>query len=265
MIPKFIHFVWGLNDEEFGLAEAIAVISAAKQNPSWQVFVWSPQRPTGPNWTLAWASGNQSIRWMPLPDLGDFTQAWGVKIPHYAHRADLFRHAITYAMGGAYLDMDTLTLKPFETIGLDAPFIIGREFHADGTTEGLCNAIFFCAPFSRFAFDWLKAWQEFDGTGWNEFSVKLPWQMAITHGSTRGRILPSPQGSGQIKIVDRAILGPLWWDREAYWKRNDDLPDVTVAHLWRTSGSGDRLKALTVEEVMRAECFYTRKAKECLL
>jgi hypothetical protein len=264
VIPKFIHFVWGLGGDEFGLAEYVAVASAARHNPDWEVYVWAPNShaPSGDWWARARARFGAIYR--ELPNLGDFTQAWGTKVPHYAHRADLFRHAITYALGGAYLDMDTLTLKPFETIGLDAPFIIGREFHKDGTTEGLCNAIFFCAPFSRFAFDWLKAWQEFDGTGWNEFSVKLPWQMAITHGSTRGRILPSPQGSGQIKTVDRAILGPLWWDREAYWERNDDLPDVTIAHLWRTSGSGDRLKALTVEEIMRAECFYTRKAKEYL-
>jgi hypothetical protein len=235
-IPKFLHFIYGLNGDPFGLTDRIAIRSAHVHNPDWKIYFWCPAEPTGEQWNRLRDKTPLTI--INVADRGTWNDH---AIPHHQHRSDLLRHTLLYAIGGAYLDIDTITLAPFPSDWLKHDFVIGREYeslaHREQTT-GLCNAVMFCKMYSRFQWLWLNEWQRFDGGGWNEYSVKAPWRLHL-------------ENPGLCHVVDWQILGPMHPDKELYWQSKNLLANCVVAHLWRTF-SQPMMDALS-EEVIRSE------------
>lgn len=211
---RYLHFVTGLHDDEFGICERIAIKSACHHNPGWKCFVWVGREQTGEQWSLL--RDTTDIQVIRIPN----HRFWrGNRIGQYAHRADLVRHPILHDLGGLYMDTDTITLAPFPEEWLAHDTVIGREFCGE-KTEGLCNAVMYSKRGSQFQQLWMDAWEKFDGSGWNELSVRLPWQL---HNDNPGLCFP----------VDWVLLGPIHCQLSPFVTMGE-LSGCSVVHLWRT-------------------------------
>lgn len=248
MVPKKLHFIWGYKlDDVFGLVERLAIQSAAHHNADWEVMLWAHRTPEGEQWEkLKRAVPRLKVVGAPPIDV-----VAGHPIEKYQHKADFLRHALLYGLGGAYMDLDTLTLAPFPQRWLEQPYTVGFEYHADGRPIGLCNAVYLCAPFSAFAWRVLVELQEFDPRihWYAEFAVNRPLQWA--------KEMPP----GEVDIVRWSLLGPMHWGSAVYWEGDDPLQGVVVAHLWRTFHNDAILRALTEEKLLRANFTYANKVR----
>ena len=172
----------------------------------------------------------------------------GVKIPMYAHRSDLVRHAILHDFGGLYLDTDTITLAPFPVEWESLDTVIGREFCGEETI-GLCNAVMYSKRGSAFQKLWMGHWERFQGTGWNELSVQLPWKLHL-------------ENPGLCTAVDRMLLGPIHCDMHPF-VTIDGLPGVIICHLWRTYWRRV-MEYITEDWILRANNTYATYARPYL-
>ena len=237
-MPQFAHCIYGLDGEPFRLTDRIAIRSFHVNNPAWDIRVWCPQEPSGPDWSAL--RRNTPLTVIRVHD----PKTWnGHSVPHYQHRSDLLRHSILFTMGGLYFDTDTITLAPIPDDWLDCDTVIGREYlgglSAESETIGLCNAVMLSKMHSRFQWLWLCEWQRFEGQGWNEFSVRCPWKL---HKSN----------PGLCQTVDWQLLGPIYDQLDRYWRSSQPLEGCVIAHLWRTYSRG-KMEALS-EEVIRSRC-----------
>ena len=247
MVTPHLHFIWGYKAEDtFGLIERVAIQSAATHHPHWTVTLWSPRAPTGTQWEKLRAAVPW-LRVMPAPFIESFN---GRRIPKYQHKADALRYSLLYALGGAYMDLDTITMAPIPNQWLDEDYTIGLEYHADGRPIGLCNAIYMCAPFSRFGWKVLSEFQAFDSAihHYAEFAVYRPLQWAN-------------EMPGEVNIVKGPLVGPMHWDIAAYWEREEPVRDVVIAHLWRTNHSDLFLQKMTEQDLRHGRFAYAQAAK----
>lgn len=240
---KIAHLITGLHSDPFGIVERVAVRSVAMNNPDWQVIVWCGTVPTGVHWERAIELPNVLVCRVPNH------KTWrGNTIPQYAHRSDLVRHALLHDLGGLYLDTDTITLAPFPPEWVQLDTVIGREF-CGNETVGLCNAVMYSSRGSQFQKLWLKEWEKFDGKGWNEFSVRLPWKIHL-------------ENPGICTVVDRWLLGPMYCELHPC-VTIDGLPGVIVCHLWRTYWR--RLfESFTEDFILRSNNTYSTYARQYL-
>lgn len=242
MIPEQFHFIHGLKPgDKFSLTDRIAVESAWTHNKHWKVRLWSPVPPTGEHWEklrsrvpVEWGRVSDGCKWN------------GHIIPKHQHRADLLRHTLLYALGGMYLDLDTIMLEPIPHDWRLYDTVLGVE-RKHGDVTGLCNAVFMCIQFSQFQFEWLKLWQKFTGDGWNEYSVQAPWELSLK--------LPT-----WCHKVERRMLGHDYVEADRYFTEKTPLDGVVIAHLWRTANN-ERLNALTEADVLASDSTYAIHAK----
>jgi hypothetical protein len=247
MVTPHLHFIWGFKEgDTFGLIERIAIQSACCHHPTWPATLWTRRIPTGSHWEKLKAAVPW-LRTMPAPRIDTFN---GRPVPKYQHKADALRYSLLYSLGGVYLDLDTITLAPIPKEWLEKPYTIGLEYHADGSPIGLCNAVYMCAPFSRFGWRVLSEFQAFDPAvhAYAEFGVYRPlkWALEMAH---------------DVHIVKGPLLGPMHWDIAAYWEREEPLRDVVIAHLWKTNHSDPVLRKLTEEDLRHGRFAYAQAAK----
>lgn len=245
MTPEQFHFIWGLKrGDTFSLTDRIAIESAWKHNPSWRVRLWCPETPTGIQWLKL--KSRVPVELGHIPDNHEFN---GHHIQHHQHRADLQRHTLLYALGGMYLDLDTITLAPIPNHWRLYDTAIGIETH-DGQVNGLCNAVMMSQQYSQFQWEWLTLWQNFCGDDWNEFSVRAPWLLS--------KVFPR-----LVLCVDREMLGHTYSEHMRYFEEENPLEKIVVAHLWRT-GTKRILDNLTEKKLEESNSSYAQAAKEYL-
>lgn len=245
-----LHFIWGYRPgDTWGLIERFAIQSAAFHNPDWDVILWTHTRPSGPHWEEL-LSAVPRLQVLPAPRIDAFN---GRPIPRYQHKADVLRHSLLYALGGAYLDLDTITLEPWPEEWLQQEYVVGLEYHRDERPIGLTNAIFLCAPYSRFGWRILSEYQAFDPAvhRYEEFGVNRPLQWSKEMPDT-------------VEVVKWRLLGPMHWACEAYWTRPDAAQGVVVAHLWRTGHNDAALRSITEADVRRGTFTYARAVQAVL-
>ena len=152
-------------------------------------------------------------------------------------------------MGGAYLDLDTITVAPIPPHWLLYDTVIGVE-RAAGDVVGLCNAVFLCEQWSQFQWEWLTLYQNFAGDDWNEFSVRAPWLLS--------KVFPR-----LVLTVEGQMLGYDYKWCERYFREDLRLTNVVIAHLYRTA-NGRTMDALTEEKIRDGDTTYCLHAKQYL-
>jgi hypothetical protein len=250
MIPKFIHFITGFGNDPFGLIEYVAVASARKHHPDWKIFIWHGDN-VGGDWWAKLDELHVQKTWVQTP-----THFRGKEVPHHAHRADLLRLPILYAMGGIYLDTDTITIeKPSpEYYCFDRGFCIGNERDSKGVVIGLCNAVMFSSPLHSFVAEWIREYEKFDPSRWGDMSVQKPLELfwKYDYESLCRRQMFS----------DDKLLGFQPFEFERYWKPGY-IENTFFAHLWRTF-SKPYMDKVTIESCAKRETAYEYHAAEVL-
>ena len=167
MIPRIIHFIY-VGGRAFSFIHFLAVYTAWKVNRPDVLYFHHTEEPTGYWWEKA----------RPLLTLNlvaPVHEIHGNPITYPAHMADVIRLEMLQRFGGIYLDLDIVSLRPFDPL-LQHEFVMGME---PGT--GLCNAVILARGDAEFLQLWREQYRSFDGSRWNHHSVVLPWQMAQAH------------------------------------------------------------------------------------
>ena len=81
--------------------------------------------------------------------LDDFSYFRNACFHHYAHKADIVRLLAINLVGGVYLDIDTITQKPFENLRRHS-FTMGVQAGGSVAASGLCNAVLIGQPGATF-------------------------------------------------------------------------------------------------------------------
>lgn len=250
-IPRIIHFVYGFKRaEHFPYYGLMAIKSAAYHNPGWRLVFHYQNEPYGEYWDAA-------KHMLILNQMPDFQRFGIARIIHYAHKADVVRLLALKHIGGAYLDIDTLTVKSFEDLRQN-PFVMAVQAEHNGARGGLCNAAMLGAPGARFVLRWLRQYRCFHSKGrdylWDFHSVKLPAMLSC-------------KDPNEIRILDHnTFFYPLWTDVDrillsedsARWLKH--LQSSYLFHLWNNLAE-DTLLRIDKEFIVNSKSAYAEFAR----
>ncbi|KAJ5084152.1 nucleotide-diphospho-sugar transferase [Penicillium alfredii] len=183
-IPKIVHMVWAKNPE-LNLLTYLAIRSALDSIKPDQLKLHH----AGLNDDNPWLRKLQNRITMVPHDLHDeypkqIQDNW--RTPHIA---DAMRLDILHREGGIYLDMDVISLAPFDHI-LSTPkqVVLGHE---GGDRQGLCNAVILSRPGSPFIRRWIDTYLNFTRSEWNYHSVVLSKKLSLQHRDEVCELPPS--------------------------------------------------------------------------
>ncbi len=251
-IPNIIHFVYGFKKQtiELELFLYIAMISAITINQPDKTYFHYKYEPFGYYWDLI-------KPYLTLTPVEPPTEIFGNKLEHFAHQADVVRLRVLNEIGGIYLDIDTICLRPFQDF-MNYEFVMGIQ----GANYGLCNAVMMAKPHTQFGLKWYDSYRSFRGTDklhWDEHSVILPLELSKTYPSV-------------TVLTNDTWFYPLW----------DPMPDILFnsnlnldecrrifsnsycIHLWESFMHGKTLKQLSPQSIQSEPTLYNLMARKYL-
>lgn len=221
MIPNIIHFIFGLKkqDEEFLFVYYLSVYSAQKINNPDKIYFYYHYEPFGKWWEKLKEIKSVEFVKVNLPE-----SIGSKKIIKTAHRADKLRMELLYTKGGVYMDIDTISIRPYKNL-LNNKTVMCQEYHVkDNRKSGLCNAIMLTEPKSTFFKNWIGRYEQyFNPEGWQESSILLPKALA------------------KIFKEDITILSPEYFFKPNFNETEDIFinfkqiqKEAITLHLWET-------------------------------
>tara|TARA_B100001094_G_scaffold318397_1_gene361905 strand:+ start:4008 stop:4910 length:903 start_codon:yes stop_codon:yes gene_type:complete len=225
-IPNIIHFVFGLKEqtEDFLFPYYLSVLSAYKINRPKEIYFYYHFEPYGKWWEKLKTIPNIIFEKVPIP-----THFGKKKIKHFAHKADKIRMEKLYEKGGIYMDIDTISVRPYKHL-LNNDVVLGYEV----PPNTICNAVMLTKPFSRFFKVWLDRYEsEFKEDGWGEASIYLPAKIQKQY----------PQ---LVKVLPPdTFFRPYAFDGKKIFSDDYDIPNNLITlHLWE-SYTKDYLKNIS--------------------
>lgn len=250
MIPKYIHFIYGVTDDFFNkpfcFFHYLSVLSAKKCNDC-EIFLHVKYEPQNNEW---WEKTKQLVTLKKIIEIP--TEIFGKKIVYSEHKCDILRINILNEFGGIYLDLDTICYKPFSNL-LSNSCVMGMEIELNGQINGLCNAVIMATPNNSFLTRWLNAYVDFVPNDWNQMPVRKPYDLYKQDSSD---IHVEPVDSF-FKYDWHSIIDI--FNKDAVWF------DGYLIHLWETKLYNPILRHITPEDVMNRKCLYNSIAKKYLV
>ena len=228
MIPKKIHFIYGLEEnfagKTFCFAHWAAIKSAIKMNPDFEIHYWYQYKPN--NYYFDSLLDQITLHQVTAPE-----EIFNNKLYHVAHKADVLRLQILKEHGGVYLDIDTICVKNFDSL-LSSKFVMGYEEAQPNRIVGLCNAVMLSEVGAEFLNTWIDSFRTFRSKGrdefWNEHAVRMPYKLAL-------------QTPDLITILPKeAFFYPGWHGQgiAQMFYLEQDFPNAYVHHLWESFSWG---------------------------
>jgi uncharacterized protein (DUF1919 family) len=193
-IPNIVHFVFGLQEqtEEFLFCYYLAIVSANAINSPDELYLHY-HFPIYGKW---WDKLREDVPNLKLHRIYVPTHIGTKKILKTAHKADKARMDILWEKGGIYMDIDTISIRPYHHL-LRNDVVLGKQFslryrryikddkpavHKEAYIGGICNAIMMTKPRAAFFKLWLDKYEEaFEPTKWEEASIFLPYELSIDY------------------------------------------------------------------------------------
>lgn len=253
MIPKKIHFIFGLSETwdsmPFSMYHYFAVLSAKIVNEGYEVNMHYHYEPTNNEWweRMKKIATLKKIETVP-------TEFHGKVIKHNAHKADWIRLQILKEHGGIYLDIDTICIRPFD------PLLSSKQRAVMGTEsfEGrmvTCNAVIMAEPEHGFIKKWMDGFVDFNPDDWNKIACRKPLQIAIEF-----------PGFLHIESTESFFrLNWSWEDLKLMHEGVIDFPRSYCAHLWEHSSHGPYLSKLTLEDIITKDTSYNRLVRRLFI
>ena len=167
-IPKLFHFVFfGFTD--FTYIHYLSIITCYIIHKPDIIYLYYHHLPDENNATKWWKKIQHiiTLEYVELP-----TSIFGMPVKKYQHMADIIRLEKLIERGGVYLDLDVVSLRPFNHL-YNEKCVLGMK--CPGTKyEGLCNAVILAEPSSFFLKTWYLEYKSFKSHRWDYHSVKLP-------------------------------------------------------------------------------------------
>lgn len=228
-------------NRSFSLLHYLAIKSAHVCNPTYKIFLFCKNEPTGKYWEMIKDSVN--VVFIEPP-----TEVFGNKINHVAHQSDVVRLRILKEQGGIYLDMDTITIKSFDEL-LTYPAVMGFEGEEK---ESICNAVIFSEPNNRFICEWYNKYKTFSSKNWNTHSTKLPCEMNATG-----------QYTDSLKVMNYDVFHYPLWDKKGsimIWEETHEFPNAYIHHVWESMNK-KYVNRLTLKYINTVNNTYNRIAR----
>ena len=207
-VPNIIHFVYGLGQDpapRLHMYQYIALRSAFEVNRPAAVYFHYFVMPRGRWWKHA-------LKFIHTVPHRPFMEHEGRCLAHHAHKADVLRLLVLHKYGGVYMDIDTVSLRPWKSLFSHEFVMAWQDSPSMGTVRqgkvyGLCNAAMVSSKQSRFAELWLRTYAHFRSNGrdqfWDEHSVILPANLT--------EAFPELISQGLIHTIAAAHMWiPLW-------------------------------------------------------
>ena len=217
-IPNIIHFVFGLKpqENEFMFVYYLSILSAYIVNKPEKIYFYYHYKPYGKWWDrLSEQIPIISFEKVELPD-----KIGSKNIKHYAHKADWIRMNKLYERGGVYMDIDTITCKPYHKYRSYST-VLGYEIKSK---DLICNAVMMTIPESPFFKLWLERYEEeFKEDGWGEASIRLP-----------GKINKNYPYLANV-LSENTFFRPYATEGEKIFSENITInDDLITLHLWES-------------------------------
>ncbi len=179
-IPNIIHYIFGLIPQvnDFSFVYFMSIYSNYVINRPYIIYFHCQYEPHGYWWNKA--KKYIKINYINAGDNTNNQMKWGKKsIVKYAHKADKLRLEILNKYGGVYMDIDTITIRPYHHLinDVNIDFVIGiqEENYLNRDSTLYCNAILMSKKNSPFIQKWMEMYENyFISDGWCEASVHLP-------------------------------------------------------------------------------------------
>ena len=255
MIPRVVHFVFGLRsqDEPFHLLHYAAIASCQAVVRPDEIRLHVHHLPYGLYFDLA----------RPLVTLERIEPVDAVErlIPKelapygYAHHADVIRLDILLRHGGVYADIDTVFWRPFPSELWEAEAVIGAEApvqypDVSAPEPSVSNALIMSRPESAFITQWRRRiFGAMDAT-WSGHSCRLATRLAneqpdAVRVEPRARFSPFDHSAAGLRALLEEPMAPgvldhttsvhlmahLWWQRNRRDFVNFSAGDASEAHV----------------------------------
>jgi tetratricopeptide (TPR) repeat protein len=250
-VPRLFHFTHGFEQAgDIPYYGYIAIRSALHFNPGWSAVLYCHAEPVGPNWERL----RSQVQAVTVPEFEYFGQT---RIFHPTHKAEIVRLIAMNELGGVYLDLDTLTTKPYvDLLGVD--FCMGVQPAGWNSAAGLTDAVLIGQPQAEFSTEWLKWYDSFRSIGhdglWDQHALKVP-------------TLLSQQAPESIRVLsDRAFSAPVWYMTkpvilsEDGQKFRESLQESYCLRLWGDYNS-KLLRGIDEEFVRSSRSIYADYAR----
>jgi hypothetical protein len=261
MIPNKLHFVFGLT-ENFGLkpwklCHYLAVKSAIDLNNPEKCYLYYKYKPSG-EW---FEKIEHKLELVKIePPLSIFNRP----LMHIAHQSDIIRLQALIEEGGIYMDVDTISVKPFTDL-LRNKCVLGIQGYEDGTIDGLCNGVILAEKNSEFLREWLMSYHSHRSTGrdkyWAEHSVYVP---AILAKKYPHLIHIEPNTSFHYPLYHSEEPLSSECGIKLMFENDIEFNNAYCHHLWETTTWEPYLRDLTVEDIISKDTTYNRIARRFL-
>jgi len=253
MIPKTIHFIFGLSEDfakmPFSLYHYLAALSAKVTNKDYEIVIHYYYEPVNNEW---WERCKQIAKMDKLRSSP--TSIYGKIIKHCAHKADFVRVEILLVEGGVYLDMDTICIKSFDPVLIfPEKFVMGLEIW-NGQIIGLCNAVIISEKNASFLQSWRDRFIDFNPDDWNKISVQTPFKLAVKYPHL-------------IHIEPPESFFRLNWGMEDIQTMHEGILNFERSysqHLWECKSYELYLSKLTLEDIKTRNSSYNLIARKML-
>jgi hypothetical protein len=264
MIPNIIHFLFGFAPDfggmPFSLVHYLAVKSAYVVNKPDSINFYCQYEPKGEWWEKA--KGYVNFVQVKPPE-----KAFGVRLYHFAHKADIVRLQVLMEHGGIYLDIDVICVRPFTPL-LGHSFVMGQQGREGKEVRhvGLCNAVILAQENSFFCQKWLEGfnpykslWNGFRSLGWDQY-----WdELSVQYPTYLAKLFPE-----HICIQDdKKFFWPLFDDEHLKWLftgQGDSFENAYCHHLWESLSWEPYLKNLTVDYIVNVDTNFNCMVRQFL-
>lgn len=215
-IPNQIHFIFiKPQDKEikFSFIYYIAIYSAWKINNPDKIYFYYNYDMKG-----KWFDKLKEIPNIIFEKIEVPTHIGKKPLKKVAHKADIIRMQKLYERGGIYMDIDTISVKPYKHL-LKNKVVLGKE----GRYE-ICNAIMMTEKNSEFFKIWMDNYEEhFNSDGWGEASILLPHSLYKKHPN-------------KVTLMEEDVFFlPSWTEVDKIFKNDYDIPkNLITLHLWES-------------------------------
>ncbi len=219
-IPNIIHFCFISffpHEQEFSFMYYLAILSAKLVHNPDKMYFYYNYKPYGKWWNKV--EHLLEMEYVLLP-----SHIGSKKIIRIQHVADVIRMQKLNHYGGIYLDLDTISIRPYTHL-LEKHCVMGLE---DIRRKTIGNAIIMSEKNGKFLDIWGKHYEEhFKPEGWTESSIDLPYKLIQQLNLTDETI---------TVLKEETFYKPLWDHVDDIFKNNniEIHSDLLILHLWNT-------------------------------
>jgi hypothetical protein len=236
-IPKYFHFIYISGGVDFCLMHYVAIRSCFEVHKPKQIFIYTDSEQKDNEWWELCKKYATVVK-VTIP-----LYVNNHKINHKQHQADLMRVHILDKIGGVYMDIDVLSLQPFDGSTIkpvceekshtkenlyENHIVMSRE-----ASEKLANCVVASRKNNPFVQEWIKQYETKYGTHqdwWGGLSVVTPHYLAEKMPELISILIP------------KMFIPFLYNNMEFFYKDiSDTLVESFTVHLWETESRKENL------------------------